>query len=228
MTVRPKELADGLRNALKAGEPKGKQPEPVDGILIDTTGPAVRVYGASRHLMGIHTIPVIGSTGGGGSVCLRAEVADQLRATLMKVKGGTKAVCTLHLYEDPTQVEFDGVTGWANLVVTDGDQIIGVGVEHDPDGRFDMVWELIDQLVDAPADEGSPAMMAIGVETMRKLIGLKNDGLVVDLGTGTLDGRVLRFKVGTGFTGVVGLVDRLGYAKGGPSGDGPGRPEHLF
>lgn len=123
------------------------------------------------------------------------------------------------------------VQNGADLVgeLADGDEYdLTTGMEGEP-GMFDKVEDLIDQINSCPAPTAPVAfnLDVIGRCKDLKITGMPGDWGVVDLGKHPTK-ELVGVAVGPRFRGVVGSIDRDGYAQGGRWLDGPGEASHLL
>ena len=113
--------------------------------------------------------------------------------------------------------------------LADGDEYdLTTGMEGQP-GMFDKVEDLIDQInsMGAPTAPIAFNLDVIGRCKDLKITGMPGDWGVVDLAKHpTKD--LVGVAVGPRFRGVVGSINREGYAQGGRWLDGPGDPSHLL
>lgn len=111
----------------------------------------------------------------------------------------------------------------------DGDEYdLTTGMEGEP-GMFDKVEDLIDSINSMPAPTSPTAfnLDIIGRCKDLKITGMPADWGVVDLAQHPTK-NLVGVSVGPRFRGVVGSIDRDGYARGGRWLDGPGEPSHLL
>jgi hypothetical protein len=113
--------------------------------------------------------------------------------------------------------------------LADGDEYdLTTGMEGQP-GMFDKVEDLIDQINSMPAPDCPIAfnLDVIGRCKDLKITGMPADWGVVDLAKHPTK-NLVGVAVGPRFRGVVGSIDREGYAQGGRWLDGPGEASHLL
>jgi len=113
--------------------------------------------------------------------------------------------------------------------LADGDEWdLTTGMEGQP-GMFDKVEDLIDQ-INSMGEPTAPIAFnldVIGRCKDLKITGMPGDWGVVDLAQHPTK-NLVGVAVGPRFRGVVGSIDREGYAQGGRWLDGPGDPSHLL
>lgn len=125
------------------------------------------------------------------------------------------------------------------MTVQYGEQLIGeladadeydltTGMEGEP-GQFERVEDMVDELNSMPAPT---APVAFSLDIIGRCKDLKITGMPADWGVVDLakhpEKDLVGVAVGPRFRGVVGAIDRDGYAKGGRWLDGPGDPSHLL
>jgi len=126
-----------------------------------------------------------------------------------------------------------------SITVMYGEELIGeladadeydltTGMEGQP-GMFDRLEDLIDQInsMEAPTAPLAFNLDIIGRCKDLKITGMPGDWGVVDLAKHPTK-NLVGVAVGPRFRGVVGSIDREGYAQGGRWLDGPGEPSHLL
>jgi hypothetical protein len=126
-----------------------------------------------------------------------------------------------------------------SITVSYGEELIGeladadeydltTGMEGEK-GMFDKVEDLIDQINAMPAPTAPVAfnLEVIGRCKDLKITGMPGDWGVVDLAKHPTK-NLVGVAVGPRFRGIVGTIDRDGYAQGGRWLDGPGEPSHLL
>jgi hypothetical protein len=96
-------------------------------------------------------------------------------------------------------------------------------------GFFEKVEDMVDDLNSQPAPT---APLAFNLEVIGKCKDVKVTGMPMDWGVIDLAKHptkdIVGVAVGPTFRGVVGVIDRDGYAQGGRWHDGPGDPSHLI
>lgn len=125
------------------------------------------------------------------------------------------------------------------LTVQYGDELLGeladadeydltTGMDGEP-GMFDKVEDLVDQINSCPNPTAPIAfnLDVIGRCKDLKITGMPGDWGIVDVAQHPSK-NLVGVAVGPRFRGVVGSIDRKGYAEGGRWLDGPGEPSHLF
>jgi hypothetical protein len=113
--------------------------------------------------------------------------------------------------------------------LADGDEWdLTTGMEGEP-GMFDKVEDLIDEInaMDKPTAPIAFNLEVIGRCKDLKITGMPGDWGVVDLAQHPTK-NLVGVAVGPRFRGVLGSIDRDGYAQGGRWLDGPGEPSHLL
>ena len=238
--VNPKSFANLLHNALTMA--KGKNPkQPL--IYLRYGWDAERglgqatAIGISQFSAGLDWVDVENGTEDGyaeirvlGVNTEKTDVVDDLTKLASAIRSTSAAAHAL------VSVTIDHKR---SITVEYGDQLLGeladgdeydltTGMEGQP-GMFDKVEDLIDQITSMPAPTAPIAfnLDIIGRCKDLKITGMPGDWGVVDLAQHPTK-NLVGVAVGPRFRGVVGSIDREGYAQGGRWLDGPGDPSHLL
>lgn len=228
--LHPKPLADALSNAVAVSKELASVPS-CPNIMITATGGSLYVYGVGRYAGGRTRVPTDMAVAGEETVTITREQAEGLATALRKVLGGQAASVgvTMDAAHFPVVVKDEHgmpVQQWANFHVATGDEPLAAFMEADPDDVWGWQFDVVD---DVHADQPGvvPTPVAFTLDIMARFSKLKGAGKVIDMRT-TKQPQLLAVAVGPDFRGVVAAVDRELYKVGGPGGDGPGSPDHLF
>lgn len=235
----PKALANTIHNALTMA--KGKNPvQPLIYLRFeadqDGKGQMVAI-GLSRFSAGLDWVDVESGTANGyaevrllGVNPEKTDLVDDLTKLGSAIRQTSAAASAL------VDVTIDHKR---SITVTYGDQLVGeladadeydltTGMEGSP-GVFDRVEDMIDQVnaMEAPTSPTAFNLDIIGRCRDLKITGMPGDWGIVDLAKHPVHD-LIGVAVGPRFRGLVGAIDRDGYAVGGRWHDGPGEPSHLF
>lgn len=236
-SVNPKELADVLANAYEIGHEKSGV-EPLPHIMLAyQPAPGGKVgmvvaYGVGRYASGRAHTNLIGLPSKESAVvCIDRDTVYELQKALRAVLGGKKAIASVAMSEEPFEVEVKDENGMpvkstVNLYITAGEQPIADLLDSDPAGKTDKWFDLVDELL-ATAKETRPGPVAFSVDVLSRLAKIRGGHGVLDFNT-TANPDVVAVALGGTFRGLIGEVNRTGYAAGGANGDGPGSTEHLL
>lgn len=118
------------------------------------------------------------------------------------------------------------------ITVMYGDHLVGELADVAPNlepSKFYLVEDMVDELA---ACEAPVTPTAFNISVLNRIKDLKITGMPGDWGVMDMakhpDKDIVGVAVGPNFRGLVGAIDREKYARGGPWGDGPGNPDHLF
>jgi hypothetical protein len=236
----PKALANAIHNALTMA--KGKNPrQPL--VYLRYTWDAdrgvgqVTTIGMSQFSAGLDWTDVEGGTEDGyaeirllGVNPEKTDVVDDLtklgsaiRAT--SAAAGAVVGVTIDHKRSITVMYGEELIG----ELADGDEYdLTTGMEGEL-GFFDRVEDMVDNLNSMPAPTAPIAfnLDIIGRCKDLKITGMPGDWGVVDLASHPTK-NLVGVAVGPRFRGVVGTIDRDGYAQGGRWLDGPGEASHLL
>lgn len=233
--IHPVDLADVLHNSVEISKEAKGIPNVPHVMLAYEPGAEAGVvlgYGVGRYAGGrtaarLEGLPATESA----SVCIERDVAAALQSQVRKIKGGKAARAHVTIYPEPTTITVKNEYGQeeqstVNLVVTAGEDTLADLLDSDPDGTWDTAFDLLDDLLSAgvtPLD----TPVAFSTDVFSRLGKIRADGPAIDLRR-TKHERIVGVAIGSGFRGIIGDVDRETFAVGGPWGDGPGSPDHLF
>lgn len=236
----PKEFANLLHNALTMAKGRNpKQPlvylrygwDPERGV-----GQATSI-GISQFTAGLDWIDVEGGEEDGyaevrllGVNTEKTDLVDDLTKLTSAIRSTSAARDALVTVAIDHKRSLTVTYGEALLgELADGDEYdLTTGMEGEP-GMFDKVEDLIDQINSMPAPTSPTAfnLDVIGRCKDLKISGMPADWGVVDLAKHPTK-NLVGVAVGPRFRGVVGAIDREGYARGGRWLDGPGDSSHLL
>jgi hypothetical protein len=112
-------------------------------------------------------------------------------------------------------------------MVTYRDDVLAHLHDSDPQGKFDAIWQRMDELaLNVDAGERMPNV-ALQVSVLSRLAKLRDVGDVADLRTTQVPG-VAAAKLGENCVALLGEVNRASYVAGGRWTTGPGQPSHLW
>jgi hypothetical protein len=236
----PKALANVIHNALTMAKEKNpRQPLLLLRYTWDTdraTG-QIMAIGMSKFTAGLDWMDVEQGTEDGyaeirvlGVNPDKTDIVDDLTKLASAIRKASAAASALvgvtidhkHMLSVQYGEEFLGE-------LADADEYdLTSGNEGEP-GFFEKVEDMVDQINNHPAPV---APTAFNLEVIGKCKDVKVTGMPMDWGVIDLakhpDKDIIGVAVGPTFRGVVGAVDREGYAQGGRWMDGPGDPSHLF
>jgi len=180
-------------------------------------------YAASRGLLRLEGLPSSESI----SLSITRDHAAELSSALRKTSRAADTRVGVAMHAEPVSgVHPDtGAQTWGNLVVAYGDKQLGHLHDADPHGKFDGVWQRIDDLAGATGDPIAGLALHVGV--LNRLSKIKGGGEVADIRSTPL-AHCVAVKLGSGFVALLGEVNRGSYIVGGKHGDGPGGPEQLW
>lgn len=236
-TIAPKDLADILANAVEISKEKGVdplphillsyQPHPNSGLVGVVTTYGVGRYAAGRAWTVLEGLPSKESA----SVCIDRDVAAELQSVLRKVLGGKKAQASVTISPDPMEVTVKDENGLpvqttVNLLITSAGDTLADLLDTDPEGKADKWFDWVDDRI-AEARGAAAGPMAFQTDVFARLNKIRCETSVVDLKS-TGNPNLVAVALGAQFIAIMGNVSRQLYAAGGPNGDGPGSPSHLF
>lgn len=191
----------------------------------------IMAVGLGRYTAGLDWMPVEGGTRDGyaevrvqGINTQKTDVVDDLKKLATGIRSTTTSKqARVYVTMDHKRL----------ISVTYGPELVGELPDADPFDQTAGVYEKVEDFVDMMAELPAPAgPMAFKVGILAKLKEVKVTGgspdmEVVDIAKHP-DFDLIGLAVGPTFRGLVGALGREGYAAGGPWGDGPGRPNHLW
>lgn len=197
----------------------------------ETSQGQIMAVGYGRYTAGLDWMPVEGGTKDGyaevrvlGINPEKTTIVDDLKKLAQGIRGTTTS---------KQQRVFVTMKDKHSISVTYGPELVGELADADPfdqtAGKYEKVEDLVDEMASLPAPAG-PMAFKVGILAKLKEIkvtGGSPDMEVVDIAKHP-DHDLIGLAVGPTFRGLVGALGRQGYAAGGPWGDGPGRPEHLW
>lgn len=190
------------------------------------------VTGLARYTAGNDWVEVQGADGDPAAHVLvrgtgvKSDLVDDLDK-LAKQAGGTSTAKSAQL--SVTIEHRTKITVWY------GDSLIGeladAGDQPQYEGRLEMVGQLLEEVQETRSLEAPTALL---VTTMALASKVKAAGIpasespVADMARLPGWDHLVLLRIGATFTGLMSTIDRELYSIGGPTHDGPGKPEHLL
>ena len=222
-TIHPKELADLLANAVDIG--KDKPAVSINElVMLSCSGAYLSAYGRGRYTAGRDWREVGTDVPLSGQLCLTEAECEELATVLRGTEGsgrkGTTVTVTLR------HREAFSVTAGTDILCQLPDADPTSATFGEPDEVSD--WEEIDNLITSIEEHaGLTSPWACSTEILTRLNKIRSPTHVADFAIHQ-SGRIAGVAFGPSFRAVVAGVVREGYAQGGPWGNGPGEPEHLW
>lgn len=233
LAISPIDLANLLSNAVEISKEAARiehppvvlvayQPSP-DGVVGTLYSYGCGRYAAGRTRAVLDGLPSAEAM----SLSITRDHAAGLSSELRKLSraAGTRVGVTMH--DEP----FEGVnpdTGkqsWGNFAISWQDKYLTHLHDADPHGKYDAIWQRVDELA-SPAGDPLPGL-ALQVGVLSRLTKMRAVGEIADLRSTPLPG-VVAAKLGPDFVGLLGEVNRASFVAGGKWGNGPGSPEQLW
>lgn len=233
LAIKPLDLANLLTNAVEISKEAARIETPGVVLLAYQPSPDGKVgqlhsYGCGRYAAGRTRATLDGLPSGEAmSVSITREHAEELASALRKTSRAAEVRVGLMMTEQAVERvnPETGGASWGNLAVSYKDDYLAVLHDADPHGRFDAIWQQMDDLSAAAGELVTGMALMVGV--VARLSKMKGAGDVADLRATPLPG-VVACKMGADVVVLLGEVNRQVYTAGGRWGDGPGKPEHLW
>jgi len=231
--INPISLANMLTNAIEISK-EGANIEGVDAILLayqpapDGLRGMVIVYGCGRYAAGRSTAYTEGlPSTEPASVSIARDYAAELSSQLRKTSraADTRVGVAIHQQAVEGIHPETGSPTWGNLIVAYGDKQLGHLHDADVHGRYDQIWQRVDDLTSSDGDVVIGVTLQVGV--LSRLPKLKGVGEIADIRTTPLPG-VIAAKLGADYVALLGEVNKQSFLAGGRWGTGPGSPEQLW
>lgn len=233
LAINPIELANALTNAVEISKESAKIEHPAVVMIAYQPSPDgsvghVYVYGCGRYaaartrvvLDGLPSTEAIG-------LSITREHASELSTELRKLSRAAGTRVGIGMYEEAVEgINPDtGVSSWGNLAVIWQEKYLTHLHDADSTGRYDNIWQRVDELAATPGDPLSGVTLQTLV--LSRIGKCKGVGEVADLRATPLPG-VIAAKLGANFVALLGEVNKGSFAAGGKWGGGPGTPDQLW
>jgi hypothetical protein len=232
-SINPITLANMLTNAVEISKETARIEHPQSLLLAYQPSPdgkvgQLLVYGCGRYAAGRTVASLEGLPSDEAiSLSITRDHAAELSTALRKTSraADTRVGVALHSEAVEGVHPETGAPTWGNLVVAYGDKQLGHLHDSDVHGKYDNVWQRVDDLAAATGDPIAGVALHVGV--LNRVSKLKGVGEVADLRTTPLPG-VIAAKLGTGFVALLGEVNKQAFISGGRHGEGPGTKEQVW
>jgi hypothetical protein len=233
--INPKALANLLSNAVEISKEAANIATPGSVLLAYQPSPDqkfghVLAYGCGRYAAGRTRAVLEGLPSNEAmSLSLTTEHAASLATAVRKTSAAASALVRVYMHEEPVEGRNPetGASTWGNLMVTYQDDVLAHLHDSDPAGKFDGIWQRMDELaMNVDAGERMPNL-ALQVNVLSRLAKLRDVEDVADLRTTQMPG-VVAAKLGEHCVALLGEVNRQSYTSGGRWSTGPGSPAHLW
>jgi hypothetical protein len=228
--INPVVFANILTNAVEMGKEASGVTGP-DAVLIayqpsaDGREGQVMAYGCGRYAAGRTVVTLDGlPSDEATSLSITRDHAAELASALRKTSRAADTRVGVQMTEQAMQrTDPDtGAQSWGNLAVGYKDAYLAVLHDADPHGKYDAIWQRMDDLSAVTGDPLPGVTLQVGV--LSRLTKLKGIGVVADIRTTQLPG-VVAAKIGGDFVALLGEVNKQSFISGGRHGDGPGNPQ---
>lgn len=188
----------------------------------------VYVYGCGRYAAGRTKAVLEGlPSSEAASTSISREHATELSSVLRKQSRSASALIGVSIHDEAFE-GFNpdtGASSWGSFAVMSGESYLTHLHDADPDGRYDNIWQRVDDLA-ASASDSMPGL-ALQTSVLSRIGKCKGVGEVIDLRVTPLPG-VVAAKLGANFVALLGEVNKGSFAAGGKWGGGPGGPDQLW
>ncbi|MDR6794828.1 hypothetical protein J2X12_002839 [Pseudarthrobacter oxydans] len=231
--INPIVLANVLTNAVEISKEASSIQAPEAVLLAyqpsaDGLAGQVMSYGCGRYAAGrtVVTLDGLPSTDA-MSVSLGRDHAIELASALRKTSRAADTRVGVNLTAEAVQRtnQETGVPSWGNLAVGYKDAYLAVLHDADPHGKYDAIWQRMDELASVTGDSVGGVTLQVGI--LSRLQKMKGVGEVADIRTTQLPG-VVAAKIGPTFVALLGEINRPSYVSGGRWSDGPGDAANLW
>lgn len=234
LAIKPLDLANLLTNAVEISKEAARIQTPqtvllayqpsADGLMGTLLSYGCGRYAAGRtraHLDGLPSTEAM-------FVSITREHAEELASALRKTSRAQEVRVGVTISEvavERINPETGGAS-WGNLAVSYRDKYLAVLHDADPTGKYDQIWQRIDDLAAVDGEAvANVALLTSVLSRLGKMKGAASD--VADLRTTQLPG-VVAAKLGADCVVLLGEVNAGSFSTGGRFGDGPGAAEQLW